>query len=162
MALEFGPAPIRDPIAIEEAKTGRLMLPRVWIDWFASVGIRVDSQSETISTVKLPNLSGTIPPTPLPLDSFAAGLYRVTYYIRVVVPASVSSSLQVGIGWTDNGVSCNIQADILTTNTIGTVQSNTLMLQNDQAAPITYEVLYTSVGGTPMQYDLIIMVELVG
>jgi hypothetical protein len=159
MALEFAPAPIRDPIAQEEAESKRLMLPRVWIDWFASLGIRVDQQTHTLNIVELFNLSGNVPPTPIPLDTLGEGLYRVTYYMRITTPASTSSSIQIGIGWTDNAVSCAIQADALTTNTIGTVQSNTLMIRNDQAAPITYEVVYASVGGTPMLYNLFIMVE---
>jgi hypothetical protein len=158
VALEFSPAPIRDPIAAPDEQ-GRLMLPRVWIDYFAAVGIRIDQQTHTLTVQQFFNLSGNIPPTPLPLEALSAGLYRLTYYTRITVPASVSSSLQIGFGWTDGAVSCEILADPLTTNTIGTVQSNTLMVQNDQAAPLTYSVIYTTSGGTPMQFTLTIVVE---
>jgi hypothetical protein len=159
MALEFAPAPIRDPIAQQEAESQRLMLTRVWIDWFASLGIRVDQQTHTLNIMEEFNLSGAVAPTPIPTDSLSEGLYRVTYYLRITVPASTSSAIQVAIGWTDGAVSCSIEAEELTTNTVGTVQSNTLMIRCDQAAPITFAVEYTSVGGTPMQYNLFIMVE---
>lgn len=158
MALEFAAAPIRDPIAVED-KDGRLLLPRVWIDWFASLGLQIDRQTTTLNVVELFNLSGNIPPTPIPLDSLSEGLFRITYYTRINLAAAVSSSLQITLGWTDNAVTCFIAADPLTTNTVGTVQSNTIMVRNDQASPITYSVTYASDLPGQMLFNLFIMVE---
>jgi hypothetical protein len=159
VALEFAPAPIRDPIAEQQGESGRLMLPRVWIDWFASLGLRVDQQTHTLNIQEEFNLSGAVPPTPIITGALSEGLYRVTYYVRITTPASTSSKLQISIGWTDDAVSCSVQAEELITNTVGTVQSQTLLVRNDQAAPITFAVDYTSVGGSAMQYNLFIMVE---
>ena len=159
MALEYAPAPVRDPIAEEHPETKKLMLPRVWIDWFASVGLRIERQAETLHIVELFVLGGTIPVTPIPTDALNEGLYRLTYYMRVQAVAANSSSLQLTLGWVDEAVACFQTFPALTTNTIGSVQSGTILVRNDQASPLTYQVTYASDAAGQMKYNLFVAAE---
>lgn len=158
MALEFAAAPVRDPIAVPDQQTGLLMLPRVWIDWFTSLTIRVDSNPQSFSPVTLPAQGAAIGTTPLPVVT-NAGLYRITYYARITTAATTSSSLTITLGWTDGGNSCSLSGAAMTGNTVTTVQTGTAMVRSDQAGALTYATAYASVGATSMQYSLDITVE---
>ncbi len=161
MALEFAAAPVRDDIAIEvqDFNRTRLMLPRVWIDWFTALTLRVDANPTTFSPAQLVNQGAAIGTTPIPVDNLSQGLYRITYSARITTAATVSSSLTITLGWTDGGVSCTLAGAALTGNTVSSVQGGTIMVANDQAAPLTYAVAYASVGATSMVYALSIFVE---
>jgi len=157
--LDYAPAPIRDPIAEENPDTKKLMLPRVWIDWFAALGLRVEHQTETLDVTELFSQSNSIGTTPIPTDTLNEGLYRLTYYIRVASPAAVTSSLQVTLGWVDGAVACFQQFPAITGNTTGTLQSNTIMVRNDQGSPLTYAVQYASNVANQMKYNFYVMAE---
>ena len=159
MALEFAAAPVRDAIAVEDPTTEKLMLPRVWIDWFTALTLRLDTQTQALNTVELSAQQASIGTTAIPLDVLSTGLYRITYYTRITTPATVSSSLIITLGWTDGSVSCTSSGAAVTGNTVSTVQGGTIMVRNDQASPLTYATTYASVGATPMQYALDILVE---
>lgn len=158
MALEFAAAPVRDPIAVPDQQSGLLMLPRVWIDWFTALTIRVDTNPQSFNPVSIAAQGAAIGTTPLPVDT-SAGLYRITYYARITTAATTSSSLTVTLGWTDNGNTCSVTGAAMTGNTVTTVQSGTVLVRSDQASPLTYATAYASVGGTSMQYSLDITVE---
>lgn len=160
MALEFAAAPVRDEIAVPEPKTGRLLLPRVWIDWFTALTIQVERNPERLQTVELEQQGSSIGTTPIPLDVLSEGLYRLTYYLRITRAATTSSSLSVTFGWTDGAVSCAFSTPAAVTgNTTNTVRGDTILVRSDQAAPLTYATTYASVGATSMQYSLDIVVE---
>lgn len=159
MSLEFGAPPVRDDIAIEDPQTGKLLLPRVWVDWMTALTIRLDSNATALNTVELTAQQASIGTTTIPLDILSAGLYRITYYARITVPGTTSSSLTVTLGWTDHSVSCSTSGAALTGNTVSTVQGGTIMVRNDSASPLTYATTYASVGATAMQYSLDLLVE---
>jgi hypothetical protein len=159
MALDFAAAPVRDPIAVEDQKSKKLMLPRVWIDWFTALTLRVDESALGFAPVELENQNASIGSTSLPLDTLSAGVYRISYYARITTAATTSSSLTVSFGATDSGVGVTFTGSAITGNTVSTVQSGTFIVRSDQAAPITYATVYASVGATAMVYRLDIVVE---
>ena len=85
-------------------------------------------------------------------------LYRVAWYVRVTTAASVSSSVQVTVGWTDGGVVQSTSGAALTGNTTTTQESGSVLVSADAETDVTYAVAYTSVG-TDMAYALSVVVE---
>ena len=145
----------RDPIA--EARTG--LVPRVWVSWLQALAQQVDASAFRLQTVSLTAQGAAIATTSVPIASLPAGLYRATYALRVTRAASSSSSLTLTLGWKDGGVSCTQAFAAATGNTTATVQSGTVLMRVDAEGPITYSVAYASVGGTSMQYQVVVVVD---
>lgn len=148
----------QDPLA---RLVGAVKMQRAWYEYFLGVMTRTEQSAPVLVTNTVTAQSAAIAPTDLPLGTTAGGLYRVSTYARITVPASVNSSLTVTIGFTDGAVACTFSGAALITNTTASVQSNTFNLRADPASPITFSVAYVSVG-TAMQYALSITVELIG
>lgn len=159
MALEFGAAPVRDEVVALDPQTKKLLMTRVWVDWTTALQIRIDNNATALNTVELSAQAASIGTTSIPLDILSEGLYRVTYYARITTAGTVSSSLTVTLGWTDHSVSCSFSGAAMVANTISTIQSNTVMVRNDAASPLTYATTYATAGATAMQYSLDILVE---
>jgi hypothetical protein len=109
-------------------------------------------------SINVSGSSASIATTPA-FTTLDAGMYRVTFYARVVTAGTISSSLTVTIGWTDEAVSCTKASAAATGNTTGTTVIGELLIRSDQAQAITYSTTYASAGATAMQYDLVVVVE---
>jgi len=160
--LNYAAAPVRDAVSEPNPDTKKQMLTRPWVDWFAALGMRIDEQTRKLDVIEMYNLSGGFGVTPIPLSVADQGIFRITYYTRIMQQAATSSSVQVTIGWTDGAITCFQAFPPMTGNTQGTTQSNTIMVRNDQASPLTYQVTYASNAAGQMRYSLVIMVEQVG
>jgi hypothetical protein len=134
-------------------------ITRVWNDWLLSLTTRIQQSATTLKTVSLTAQAASIATTAIPAGSLSAGLYRVSWYLRVTQAATTSSSLTVTISHTDGGVSASQSGSAATGNTTTTVQSGAFLVLSDQAASISYATTYASVGGTVMQYKLSITLE---
>src|SRR2546425_527659 len=134
-------------------------LTKPWYLWLAAVILRVQAAPEILKVVSLTNQSASIGTTAIPIGSISAGLYRINWHARITTAASVSSSLTVTIGYTDNAISCTQSGAALTGNTTATVQGGMAILRSDGAAPLTYSTTYASVGGTVMIYKLDVVAE---
>lgn len=160
--LTYAPAPVRDPVSEPNPDTKKQMLTRPWVDWFAALGNRVDQQTQKLDVIEMYNLSGTIGVTPIPLSVSDQGIFRITYYTRIMQQAATSSSVTVTIGWTDGAITCFQAFPAMTGNTQGTTQSHTLMVRNDQASALTYQITVASNPAGQVRYSFIVMVEQVG
>ncbi|MCX6550361.1 MAG: hypothetical protein NTY02_05020 [Acidobacteria bacterium] len=147
----------RDPMV--EARTG--YVPRVWVSWLMALANQVDAAAFRLQTVSLTAQGAAITTTAVPIASLTAGLYRVSYALRITRAATTSSSATVTIGWIDGTVTCGQAFAAVTGNTTATVQSGTVLLRCDNDGPITYAVAYASVGATTMQCALDLVVEAV-
>jgi len=145
--------------AAVEPKAG--WLQRVWADWFRTLAYRVDVSPFRVQTVSLTAQAATIPATAVPILLLVAGLYRVTYTVRITRAATSSSSATVTLGWTDGTVACTQAFAALTGNTTATVQTGTVLLRGDGASAITYSVAYASAGATSALYALDVCVEFI-
>lgn len=143
-------------------KDGRAgLITQRWVEFFTSLGQAVQTTNSNTVTVTRTDQSASIGATDLS-SGLAAGLYTVTYYARVVRAATTSSSLEVTIDWTDRGTAMAITGAAITGNTITSVQTAMLLIRSDTASPMRYSTTYASVGGTTMQYDLVIVFATVG
>lgn len=130
-----------------------------WYNWLDTLRGRVDESPQAVETVSLPVTSNaSIAATPI-LVTQTAGLYRVSYYLRITTAAGVSSSVTVTIGWTESGVPLTLSGAALTTNTIQSVQTGSYLIRSDGAAPITYAVTYASNPAGAAKFRLDVVVE---
>lgn len=140
---------------------GGLMSPR-WYIFFRDLNQTVaDTPSQVITPVELTDQNASIATTALPTDSLAPGLYQVSYYTRITTAAATSSSLTVTIAWTDGSVACSYSGAALTGNVTTALQTATLLIQIDQASPISYSTTYASNGAGEMKYQLFIVLQAV-
>lgn len=129
------------------------------VDWLLEQQQRAEDSPEQIASVSLSAQSADIAATPVPMPDLTTGRYRVSVYTRVTRAASTSSELIVTIAWTDGAVALSSAGATLTGNLTTTFEQRTLFLAVDANASITYQVDYTSVGGTTMQFKLEVIVE---
>jgi len=164
--VAFFPPPVRDAIARQARPEfrGKIdplagLVGDVWVEWFTQLTDDVDSTSARIGGVSLTSQAASIGATDLSGGTISGGLYRLTYYARITQAASTSSSLTVSFGWTDGSVSPTYSGAAITGNTTTTIQSGSIMVKVDANSPITYSTTYASVGATPMQYKLEVVLE---
>jgi hypothetical protein len=164
MALD--PPPDKAPIADRWFTSGD------WLRWFLAIWGNVSAQPLLIGlTTSTPGSPATSPPvsltnqnaaiatTPIPLPTLTGEPCRITWYARITTADGVSSSLTVTISWTEGGVAKSVSGAALTGDSIGTLQSGTVMIPADQGTPINYATAYASNTPNKMKYRLIVMVE---
>lgn len=132
------------------------------VDYLLSLGNDVNQTTRRLTSVNLVLQQAAIGTTPIPLGALAGGLYRVTFYLRITQPGTVSSSAQVTLGWTDGGVVMSKTFANVNGNLTTSFDTDTILVENDQALALTYAIAYASAGATPMQFKLRIVIESVG
>lgn len=154
------PAPISTPIT-DTDRTGKLTgyVPTPWSDYFNSVDAQLASSYLVLEHQQINSGSGPIAVTPITGQILPGGLYRVSYYVVILQPATTSSSIAISIYWTDRTVTRVQTTPSLTGNAVGVALSNILLLRVDRATPVSYSVAYTSVGAAPMLYGLDLLLE---
>jgi hypothetical protein len=128
-------------------------------NWLLELTTRLNASPESVGDSISVSASAASIASTAAFVPLGAGMFRVSYYVRVVQAGTVSSSIQVSIGSTDEGISCTQSSAAATGNTTATVLSGSFVVRSDQAAAITYATTYASVGATAMNYDLIVTVE---
>jgi hypothetical protein len=150
------PMPARDAMI-----DGEGIVRRTWQVWFRNLTNTVNDAPSRIQTISLVGQSASIGATSIPSSTLTAGLYRVTWYLRISTAAGTSSSVTVTIGWTDDTVTMSLSGAAVTGNTTATSQTQTSLLAVDNASPVTYATTYSSSGSPAMQYALDITLEAV-
>jgi hypothetical protein len=152
-------APIRVPVLsphLPEKDPDRHLASRPWIQFFLALRDAIEPEETVALAGQAADVAATTlvvaPPSP------PQTLYRVAWYVRVTTAASVSSSVQVTVGWTDGGVVQSTSGAALTGNTTTTQESGSVLVSADAETDVTYAVAYTSVG-TDMAYALSVVVE---
>lgn len=168
MSSTFAPFPISDPIARPPRERYRKLkeqdplegrLTESWELAFTQLTNQVSQTPSRISAIVLLDQSAALLPTDISNGTLTSGLYRVSWYTRVTLPASTSSSLTISLGWTEDGVSLTFSGAALVGNLNTTMESQTQLIQVDQVTPVTIATAYASVGGVAMKYELRITLE---
>lgn len=153
----LSPVPFRNKLFTKEGLIDQIH----WVPWLNKLVAGVNATEQQAGTVALTAQVASITTTAVPIQKLTAGLYRLSYYMRKTVAASVSSSLTVTLGWTDGGVALTQAFAALTTNTTAAFQQDSILIRSDaDPASISYAVLYAS-SGTAMQYRFSLSVEAV-
>jgi len=138
---------------------GTDLISDVWYNFLDQQRRTLDTSSQALATVSTSTTqNAAIATTPL-LTTTAAGLYRVTWYLRITQAAGVSSSVTVTIAWTESAVALSYSGAAVTGNTTTTTQSDTKLIRADGATPITYATAYASNPASVMTYRLDLIVE---
>lgn len=149
-------APIAADVAIVE-RTG--VITRVFRQWLLALTDRLEATATAVQrAIRLTDQQAAIT-TAKAATTVVAGLYRVSWAIRVTTVDSVSNSLTVTLGWVDGGVACTEVFPAITGNTVATVGHGSLTVHIDALADVTYEVAY---GATDVIFALDVAVEAVG
>lgn len=136
------------------------LITRVWSNFIQQQLVsRIQSTPQIFQTVETENLNAAVASTAINTGTVTAGLYRLTYYVRITTPAGVSNSVTVNFGFTDGGVSCTMTGIAITGLTTATVGTGTFMIRSDQAAPITYSTTYASNPANACIYSLDVVGE---
>jgi hypothetical protein len=165
------PIPIYDPIArarnrqkYRGAEKDPLegTVTELWSGFFSQQNLAIQAAPTRIAVVPVTNQSASIGLTDITGGSIVGGLYALSYYARITVPASVSSSLTIALDWRDGGVTLTFTGAAMTGNTTSTYQSGGLpLIKVDSLSPVRYSATRVSVG-TPMSFDLVVQLDRVG
>jgi hypothetical protein len=118
-----------------------------------------NGQTAAIAGVNLPlSTAAAVGVTNLLGGGVAGAVYRVSYYLTVGQAATTSSAVQVNFSHNDGRAflaksSANLNSNVVMSD------SGSFVFGEWSSSPITYAVTYASVGATPMQYGLMIVVE---
>lgn len=152
MPRALAPIPLGTPITDRDGTITpffRLRMEAIsagWTDTPTQQRVSFGAQTAALTTTRV-------------LTTTVAGLYRVSWYLRVTQPAGSSSSAAVTLGFVDvDGVALTITGGALTGNTLQAWQGVTFPIRCGAPTDVTAAVAYAS---TPagMRYDLEIAVE---
>jgi hypothetical protein len=159
MATALSAPPLQTPL-IDSDQQGTLTgyITTVWNLFLLSITTRLQQGVLALKVTSRTGLSAAIV-TAAALTTTSAGLYRVSYVIRVTQAATTSSSLTVTLGWVRSGVPITQAFAAIAGNTVTTYQSTALVVKADALTDLTYAVAYASVGATPMKFEIDVTVE---
>lgn len=148
--------PRNEPVT--HAKTW--IMTRLWQTLMDNLVANVSASAVIEGSDSLTAQSATIPATAITAP-IVGGLYRVSYQLRVTQAATVSSSATVTVTWVSGGNTFSQSFAAVTGNSLTTQQSGSLpCIDVDAETEIEYAVTYVSVGATPMQFALDVILEL--
>ena len=151
---ELAPPPLRSRLVDADG-----LMTREFNNWLRGLTSAINNTATlSAAPIVLPSLSNSLA-TSVALPSAPAGVYRLSYVVRVRTPATVSSSIAVSLQWYAAGVLQTYTQPALTTNTTTSVQSGSVLAVVDGGSLIAYSTTYASSGATVMQYDLTVTVE---
>jgi hypothetical protein len=150
----LAPPPLRSRLVDEVG-----LMTREFNNWLRGLTAAINTAStQATPPIMLTGIVGSIG-TSLLVPNAPAGVYRLSYSVRISRAATVSSSIIVTFQWTTAGVVQTFNSPALTGNTTTSLQSGTILASIDGGSLISYSTAYASVGGTTMAYDLALAVE---
>ena len=167
MSVLSVPLPADDPIARPRRKNIPVgqkddqegLCTDVWIKYLQNREDAITAAPQRNASTSVSAQSASIGATSIPTQALNAGLYRVTFYATVTTQATVSSSLEVTISWTDIGQARFITSTAYTGNSVSGAATGSVMFYADAGAPVTYSTTYATVGATDMVYSLQVVLE---
>ena len=152
--LDSTAAPLEAPVVGK----GGLMTPD-WRSWFEWMPVTLQAIPSILNVVDLRGQAAAISATAWQNSRLLDGLYRLSFTHRIDQVASGSSATQITIKWTAGGTVQTYTGDNLIGNSLTTRDERTFPIHLDANTDITYETTYTSVGGTPMNYEVGLVLE---
>lgn len=153
MSINLAPLSVDTPIV---GKTGTATL--YLSQWLQSVLDRLHVAAyQAVNRVSLLAQGASVGATTL--VAVAGGRYRVSWLARATQAATTSSSLIVTVGHTKSTVNCTQDSDAMVTNATNRPKSGSFVVDCDAGSILSFLTTYVSVGGTPMLYDLDVLVE---
>lgn len=154
MSFTSAPLPSHDKVTNPQG-----LIAQTWLEYLTARDQTIDNSPARVRTVTLVDQGASLGTTPIPGPLLAAGLYRVSYHVRVSRAATTSSSVTPAFTFTSSGVACTHTGSAVTGNTTASVGTGTFLVKIDSATPVSYLATYASVGGTSMLFELSVTLE---
>lgn len=133
-----------------------------WREWYWLALIqRLQQAPQAKPVVHLAGQHASIGTTAL-VASASAGIYRVSWRLRVTTADGAASSIAVTILSVDGGVNCSEAGAALTADNVTLPKSGSILVRADASSPISFSTTYASTTPNAMQYALSIVVEAIG
>lgn len=156
MTIQLEPAPTETRL-LDSPKTG--LMSATWINWLTlRLVSAVSSAAGMLFSTQYLNQNAAIGTTAL-LAAANAGVYRVSWRMRVVTPDGVASSATISVISTEGAIVITQTGAAMNGNTTGTSQSGEFLVTADGASPISFSVAYASTTPGQMVYNLQLRVE---
>lgn len=146
-------------IGLDSVAQGLITQP--WQIWLRGVTDAINLSPQVQTSVTGTPQGASIGTTTLLADTGSAGLFRVSWFLRITQAATTSSSVAVTVAFTD-GVALTVSGAAVTGNTTSSLQQQTVVVRCDPSSTLSYSTAYSSTGATAMQYSLSIAVERIG
>lgn len=139
-------------------KTG--VMARNWVSWLTVALLPRLSATPLVTkpAVELLNQHDAIGVTDL-LAGATAGIYRISWHLRITTVDGVSSSVTVRIHAVEGGAAITQSGAALNSDTLNAVQSGTVIATVDAGSLLSYSTLYASNTPNAAGYALAIVVE---
>lgn len=163
--IDIAPLPMSSPVLQSgpDGKNNGLLSSDYYQTFFAMIEkLTLSVQQAADSIPSLVGQLASIGATQFPVGDVVAGVYRLSWYLRITQAATTSSSILVTFAWTDSGNGIASSGAALTTNTLNSTQSGSAVVRVDASTPLTYATTYASVGAAVMQYALTVSAEYLG
>ncbi len=152
----INPGPVRD---LEDVVDDKRRVTLSWLRWFRAILIRVMAAPQIVAKVRYASQTAAVAEAALYKAPFN-GMYRISWYIRISYPATVSSSVQPIFTWTSGGFTwIGTTENPITDNTATTSRSGVVILRADEGTEILHTCSYSFVGADAMIYDFEAVVE---
>jgi hypothetical protein len=134
----------------------------LWMQAFIHNQTAISAAPARLNSVEKRDQGASISATDMSGGSLAQGFYRVTWYATIRVAGDAASSLIVTIDFTDRGQSKSFSSPSIAGSSTGTFAQGGGLVRADKVSPIRYSTTYAAGAGTPMKYDLVLVLERVG
>lgn len=134
------------------------LLSSLWRDWFTALRDLLNTAPARVFSTHL-TAQNTSLTTTTALTVPETGIYRLSYTARITQAATVSSSLQLTLSWTDTSVLCAQSGAAITGNLVTSQQSGQIVVYADAASAISYSTAYAANPATSMTYALTLVIE---
>lgn len=154
------PLPLSTPLTSDEHGKPMGIITKNWSDVLNDQFTRTAAAPQVVDAVSLIGQGAAIVATNL-VQNASAGTYRISWYLRITRSATVSSAVQITIGWTDGGVGLAKIGTNVAGNTTSSLDQGMLIATVQGLSALTYAVSYSTSGATAAQYAVYVIAELV-
>lgn len=155
--MPFQQAPLNPRESLIQLEKSRLGQPSdAFLIYMRGVRDAIGATAQGFDPVQVTGRTSSIGTTAIPTDNdLSEGLYRVDWYLQVEVAAGVSSSVQLTLSWTRNGITQQLVGTLVNGNTTATNKPESApLIHIDAGSPISYAVAYASNPGSAMAFGL--------
>jgi len=151
------PFPARDKIVDKEGYPTEM-----FVKYFEGQDQLIGAASSNIGAATSTAGSASVSTTDISSQTISNGVYRVSWYLEIVTPAGVSSSLAITVAWTSNGVAKSNTSSAITANLVTSFSSGSIVIHSDGDATVTYSLAYASNPAAAMIYGAWVVLERIG
>lgn len=157
MAALISPVPFGKALGIVSGSIVRVT--EDWRRWLQQVKDAIDAAGRKVGAAVALSAQASSLIGAVDTPALTAGLYRVSWHLRVTRAATTAGSVALALSTTAGGQVTTETVGTLATNVLGDARSGVAVLDVDAGAAVSYATVYSSTGATALQYALQLSVE---